>query len=147
MLRKTLLLVIALAGPALGEDGSLRQEKKAPPEPMKDPVLAAVLSAVLPGGGQFYNREHSKAVTTIVLSLGGLAVLGSTLDDDGEIPDDKAGLALGGTLVTLGTAIWSIRDAYVSAKRINMTRQSTRRIELVPSLVARAPGARLRVLF
>jgi TM2 domain-containing membrane protein YozV len=62
----------------------------------KNPALAAVLSAVIPGVGQFYNGDMKKGAVMLI----GAALLGA---------------ATAGVL-WLAMAIWSAIDAYQVAK-------------------------------
>jgi len=94
-------------------------------------ALAGVLSAVLPGLGQFYNRQWGKGLGFLIgVSLGFLvflsratAILGSTdlaqVQQSAASPTPPEGLgqlSLLGLLI-IGIAIWSIVDAVRSAKR------------------------------
>jgi len=78
---------------------------------MKPKVAAAILSAIVPGAGQLYNRHWIKAVAFLA------AVIGLS---SGIHPDDLIeGRGLAATLVILllltAVAIWSVVDAYRSA--------------------------------
>ena len=79
-------------GPGTMRDGQRTQVVDRPRVTGKNPILAAVLSALIVGVGQFYNGDIKKGA---VMLLGAL-VLGAA----------TAGLAW------LGLAIWSAWDAY-----------------------------------
>ncbi|MDR2773171.1 MAG: hypothetical protein LBC19_00260 [Tannerella sp.] len=89
----------------------------APAYRRKSPFLAWFLSWVYPGIGQFYNGSIGKGITMTALATGGLGCLYAGAEDidnggDGEL----VGL---GALVVVGTALWSMIDAPISAARIN----------------------------
>ena len=81
---------------------------------MKRNVMAAVLSSILPGAGQFYNRQWLKGIGFLVPVL----VLSSFIRPEKLIldPSPTALLAL---IILLGLAIWSVMDAYRSDKPIS----------------------------
>lgn len=90
----------------------------------KDPALAGILSAFLPGGGQFYNGQAGKGL----LMLGGTAAAVTVALTAGLDTDDddfySGGTGLNGAFwAGLGVAaaiqIWSILDAVGSAERYN----------------------------
>jgi TM2 domain-containing membrane protein YozV len=81
--------------PPPSEQGTMRERR--PPATRsnptgKNPVLAAVLSAVIPGVGQFYNGDMKKGAVMLIVAV----LLGPP----------TAGV------VWLGMAIWSAIDAY-----------------------------------
>jgi len=86
----------------------------------KNPVLAAVLSGLLPGLGQFYIRDWSKGVGFLV----GILILDGVLGVSAEIlkvfqgiqPENPGGFLVR-SLVVLGFALWSVVDAFRGAKR------------------------------
>jgi len=90
----------------------------------RNAVLAAFLSAVFPGLGQFYNRQWAKGagflVTLVILAI---VLLGSvdpqTLIDAARTgaPAENAGTLLLLSVLILALALWSIVDAARSAKR------------------------------
>ncbi len=75
----------------------------------REPILAGVMSFFIPGLGQFYNGENSKATKHLLFGLGGY-VLG------GVLAPFTFGL---GTLLPLAVCIWSSLDAYRTANTIN----------------------------
>jgi len=97
----------------------------------RNAALAALLSAVLPGLGQFYNRQWGKGLGFLLGVLLGFlaflsqagALLGST--DLAQIqqsaaagnPPENLGQLLILSVLILGVALWSIVDAARSAKR------------------------------
>ena len=102
----------------------------------KDPLIAFILSAAVPGGGQFYNEQPQKAVIPIggLVTFIGLWYLafedgdGLTSDPphyilryDPDVDDDDY-LAAVGLLVFLGTQTYGALDAIISANKINRQR-------------------------
>jgi len=85
---------------------------------MKRPMLAAVLSGILPGAGQIYNRSWGKGIGFLasVLLVSGLLrrkVLLAGGSVMGLLPNDlETWLA---QLLLMGVAIWSVMDAYRTA--------------------------------
>lgn len=99
----------------------------------KNPWLAFGLSALITGGGQFYNGQHTKGVAQlggVVLGFGLMlpGSFGAIEDDDENIygdwvdPDDD-GITAFGALLLLGSSLWSMIDAPISANRINRQSQ------------------------
>lgn len=86
----------------------------------KSPVLAAVLSGVLPGLGQFYNREWVKGAGFLV----GFLILDGALGVSADlvkfffqgVPPENTGGFLVRSLVVLALALWSILEAVRSAR-------------------------------
>ncbi len=91
------------------------------------PALAALLSALLPGLGQFYNRQWRKGGGFLLgfLILAG-ALLGSVdpqaLEQSAAsgVPVDNIGQLAILMLLFLALAVWSIVDAARSAKRSHL---------------------------
>ncbi|MBI4400569.1 MAG: hypothetical protein HY581_02915 [Nitrospirae bacterium] len=93
-------------------------------ETKRSPGVAALLSAVLPGLGQFYNRQWGKGLGFL---LGVLLLLGALLSmADLEklrqsaaagAPPENIGLLFLLILLLFALLIWSIVDAARSAKR------------------------------
>jgi hypothetical protein len=90
------------------------------------PKLAALLSAVLPGLGQFYNRQWTKGTSFLVATLVADAVLGVTSETITMFQSSFLGVS--GTNVNIGgfvlrmvplaaIATWSITDAARTARR------------------------------
>jgi hypothetical protein len=71
-------------------------------------VVAAVLSAIVPGAGQFYNRHWIKGVAFLVAVFG----LFSAIHPDEVIEGRGLVATLVVLLLLLAVAIWSIVDAY-----------------------------------
>jgi hypothetical protein len=90
----------------------------------KNPWIAGILSGVLPGLGQFYNRQWLKGVGFL---LGTLVVDGVLGVSAGMIkffqsgaPPENTGQFLFGSLNVLALVIWSITDAARTAERAQM---------------------------
>jgi TM2 domain-containing membrane protein YozV len=85
---------------------------------MKNPRAAAVLSAIFPGLGQFYNRHWLKGggFLAAAVILSGLA--NDQFSIESLVAGDTSGLSKvqGLLLIFLAVQIWSMVDAYRSAK-------------------------------
>jgi hypothetical protein len=93
-------------------------EPGAPP-PRRSPLLAVVLSGLFPGLGQLYNREPLKG---LLFGIGGVVTaVGpfSPLDVNIDLDNPAAGMrnALLASLPFLIIALWSVVDAYRTARR------------------------------
>ncbi len=90
----------------------------------KNPWVAGILSGVLPGLGQFYNRQLGKGVGFLVgfLVLAGVLVSGIDLHmleqamASGVQPENLS-LLLAVEVLMLILVLWSITDAARTAKR------------------------------
>src|SRR5881409_3655465 len=87
----------------------------------KNPWIGGILSGVLPGLGQFYNRQWFKGVGFLLGSLIVDGVLGVTAGmfkffQSGGPPENTGQFLLGSVMV-LGIVIWSITDAARTAGR------------------------------
>jgi len=78
---------------------------------VKRNVIAAALSGILPGLGQFYNRQWLKGIGFLVSVL----VLSAFIRPEMLLPEQSP-TALLTFVVLLGLAIWSVVDAYRSDK-------------------------------
>ena len=81
------------------------------------------LYPIFPGWGQFYNGQQDKGIGFLMLSLGGIFTMSSAFDDD---PPDNVTAATGASII-IGSYIWSVIDANLSAKKINQS--SNQKIE------------------
>src|SRR5205823_7680293 len=83
----------------------------------KNPWVAGILSGVLPGLGQFYNRQWLKGVGFLLGTMVVDAVLGVTAGMikffQSGAPPENTGLFLFGSVMVLGIVIWSITDAEI----------------------------------
>jgi hypothetical protein len=85
----------------------------------RSPTIAVVLSGAFPGLGQLYNHEKMKAL----LFAAGAAVTGfgpfSPMDVDIDPGDPMVGMrkVLLTSLPFMAIALWSVIDAYRTAKR------------------------------
>lgn len=92
---------------------------------VKNPWIAFGLSALITGGGQYYNGQYGKGTIQFVAASVGFGVFYAALEDDYKLfgetidPDEDNDAGAIGALVFLGSAIWSMIDAPVSANRIN----------------------------
>ena len=87
----------------------------------KNPWIAGILSGILPGLGQFYNRQWLKGVGFLLGTLIVDGVLGVTAGMvkffQSGAPPENTGQFLFGSLIVLVIVIWSITDAARTAKR------------------------------
>lgn len=83
----------------------------------KNPWLAFVLSFVITGTGQFYNGENKKGVVMLAGAVTGFGMIVSQIEND-AIPEDN-GVVTAGAILALGSGLWSMIDAPLSANRIN----------------------------
>src|SRR6266852_1089289 len=91
---------------------------------VKNPWVAGILSGVLPGLGQFYNRQWLKGVGFLLGTLIVDGVLGVTAGmikffQSGALPENT-GQFLFGSVIVLVIVIWSITDAARTAQRSQM---------------------------
>ena len=96
----------------------------------KNPWLAFGLSALVTGGGQFYNGQHNKGVAQLGGVILGIGLMVSGIEDDyenryGDLvdPDDDDGKVAFGLLLWFGSSLWSMIDAPISANSINQQSQ------------------------
>ena len=90
----------------------------------RNPWMAGLLSSVLPGLGQFYNRQLGKGAGFLLafLVLAGLLIGGVDLKEldqalaSGTVPDN-IGTLLILELLILGLLVWSIADAARTARK------------------------------
>jgi hypothetical protein len=85
---------------------------------MRSPRIALILSAIFPGLGQFYNRHWFKGLGFFVGSgmLSGIVGESVSIEDLATGNVSGAGQALGLLLALLGLLVWSMVDAYRSAR-------------------------------
>jgi arabinogalactan oligomer/maltooligosaccharide transport system permease protein len=89
--------------------------------------MAGILSALLPGLGQLYNRQWAKGVAFLAATAMLVAVFVNaiglqqleTISQTGIIPSDTSGslLLISSLLLGIAVAVWSIADAARFAKR------------------------------
>ena len=97
----------------------------------KDPAVAALLSALIPGVGQYYNGDVTKGVIMNALYLGGWAVYFAAGYSEEWESDDYYWASYGyyyeeetpwlyvGLGMVVGTWVWSMIDAGISASDYN----------------------------
>jgi len=97
----------------------------------KDPAVAVLLSALIPGVGQYYNGDMTKGVIMNVLYFGGWALYFAAGYEDVWVEDDYYWASYGyyyeeetawlyvGLGMAVGTWVWSMIDAGVSASEYN----------------------------
>ena len=92
--------------------------------PRKSPILAGILSGIMPGLGQFYNRQWIKGAGFLAGLLVLTVALGRVADEEQleraattGVPLDNPGPILLLLLLLLALVIWSVVDAVRTAKR------------------------------
>ena len=90
----------------------------------KSPMIAGILSGILPGLGQFYCRQWGKGAGFLVGAIAldaGFGVSSGMLEllqsFGAPVASDTLGKLLLGSLLFLAVAAWSIVDAVRTAKR------------------------------
>jgi hypothetical protein len=90
----------------------------------KNPTLAAVLSGVVPGLGQFYCRQWGRGAGFLVGAIAidaGFGVSSGMLEllqsFGTPVPPDVPGTLLLGMFLFLAVAVWSIIDAVRTARK------------------------------
>ena len=110
----------------------------------KNPWLAFVLSFVITGTGQFYNGENKKGVVMLAGAVTGFGMIVSQIEND-AIPEDN-GVVTAGAILALGSGLWSMIDAPMSANRINREmRQAS--FHITPVVTGDLVAANLTVTF
>lgn len=85
----------------------------------KSPGTAMGLSFLVTGLGQFYNGESSKGVLHLVVGAVAAGTMLAGVEDCYAYDDFDCSTFTIGALGVVGTKIWTMWDAYDSAKRIN----------------------------
>lgn len=101
------------------KEAPVTSEAPKPTKSRKEPVLACVLSFLLPGLGQFYNGEAAKGAIMLGAGLCGMALMMSSISDElwtSRQSNEKGTLGL---MIFVGAWVWSIVDAPISASKIN----------------------------
>ena len=90
----------------------------------RNPWVAALFSGLLPGLGQFYNRQPGKGVgfllgvvIPIVVLLGSINLEALQRTAESGTPPDNIWLLFGLVMLSLAIAVWSIADAVRTAKK------------------------------
>ena len=111
------------------EEGFIKAEEK-------KPWLASGLSFMIPGAGQFYNDQYEKGLPQLGVAVAGAGLVWWGLRDNWETHDSYEGQSslnplqwvdqdgddwtvFIGAPLWLGSAMWSVIDANLSANRIN----------------------------
>lgn len=87
----------------------------------KSPTVAFLLSFVLTGAGQYYNGDVTKGVTQELLVIGGY-VLAFTAGIEYNRNNEITHWFYTGFGIVIGSHIWSMIDAPLSANKINKRR-------------------------
>ncbi|MBM4121580.1 MAG: hypothetical protein FJ249_03180 [Nitrospira sp.] len=95
-------------------------------KPEKSPVLAGILSGLMPGLGQFYCRQWKRGAAFLVGALVADGALGASVGmfklmqaSLSGTPADDAGSILLRSIPLLAVALWSVVDAVRTAKRFS----------------------------
>ena len=81
-----------------------------------NPHTARGLSCLIPGFGQFYNKESGKGFAHLIIHTFGLLLMFTTVETD----DDSRSMSGVGVLVILSNWIVSMTDAYSTAHNRNI---------------------------
>jgi TM2 domain-containing membrane protein YozV len=105
---------------------------------VKSPTTAFLLSLVLPGGGQYYNGQYTKgAIMTGTAVAGVVLILAAGYEDIFVYSPDYYWASYGywttesttwltvGTVLVVGSSIWSMIDAPITANKINERNNAT----------------------
>jgi TM2 domain-containing membrane protein YozV len=79
---------------------------------MKRELLAASLSALLPGAGQLFNRHWLKGVGF----LAAVMIVSAVMRRGEHLAGTMSGIGWLLLLILFGVVVWSVADAYRSAK-------------------------------
>lgn len=101
----------------------------------KNPWLALGLSTVITGAGQVYNEQIEKGVIMFAGGAAGYLILFA-----GDSPG--SGRAYAGWTLLLGTKLWSMIDAPMTANRINR-QTGAASLQIIPLVTPGFAGARL----
>ena len=104
MLRMALISIL-LAAPLMADD----QKKIALVAP-KSKAVAVGLEIVVPILGHGYAGNAKKGILPALVTLGGYIVFATTLDDNGEIKEDKKGDAAIGAVVALTGRAYALKQ-------------------------------------
>ena len=87
--------------------------------PRRRPMVAVFLSGLFPGLGQLYNRQGRKAALFAIAGIVTAFGPWNPLDVDIDLANPAAGLrnVLWASMPFLAVALWSVVDAYRTAKR------------------------------
>lgn len=118
----------------------------------RNPWIAFAMSAVITGGGQFYNKQYFKGVAQFSLSAVGLGLLLADTGDDTEPlgtddPEDRGTRDAIGAAMFLGGALWSMIDAPISANAINRKLSESASFRVAPMVRHDRIGAQLTLSF
>ena len=88
------------------------------PVSSRSPALSALLSAVFPGLGQFYNRHWWKGVGFLAATLLLMQFAAGSFSLDAILSGEAVDLrpVLGSLIVLAAVALWSVVDAYRRAR-------------------------------
>lgn len=121
----------------------------------KNPILAATMSVLIPGLGQFYNEDYDEGISNFILFAVGVLFVRAGAEDDIyfqnlgrlDVDDDD-------WKTCLGAGLWahaildSAEDAYTSAKQSNERNQVRTRLRVSPAIASQKYiGAKLTFSF
>ena len=89
----------------------------------RDPGVAFILSFFVSGTGQFYNGQPGKGAAMLGTSLLGVILYASGTKSEevggGYTTQKSAGTAFTGVALIIGSGLWSMIDAPISAGKLN----------------------------
>ncbi len=101
----------------------------------REPVLAGVLSGLIPGTGQLYNQQTVKGVIFLGVFVGGSILALSDLNSDYVYEDSGTSTkATIGAVIVFGIWLTAIIDGVISAKKINERYGLSMDLRQIPTL-------------
>ena len=125
--------------PVLAEAPQMTPKPAFPAAP-KSKAVAVGLEIVVPILGHGYAGDAKKGILPALVTLGGYVAIATTLDDDGEIKEDKEATAGLGALAVIGGRVWAL----VQVSR--MVEAHNKRLSVKPMEKGRL-GAKLALSF
>lgn len=121
--------VFRVVSPELGLAGATLQAVD-----RKDPLVAGILSWLIPGLGSFYAGNSGHGVRHLVIAVGGYALLVAGAASDDCLYGDSCGLLYAGAGVIVVNAVWGIVTAVGDANAHNRGAGAARPGRVVGSL-------------
>ncbi|MCA6075637.1 DUF5683 domain-containing protein [Fulvivirga sedimenti] len=101
----------------------------------REPVLAGILSALIPGAGQLYNQQTVKGVIFMGVFVGSAIMVLSDYNYDSIYNESGSSTtAVVGGVIMFGIWVTAIVDGVISAKKINQKYGLSLEFRQIPSL-------------
>ncbi len=139
----------------VSEIAAIKKEPQRTAAKKRSPVLAAAMSVLIPGLGQFYNGEYEEGAIHFAFFAVGVLFLRAGVEDDIylgslgrlDVDDDDWKTGIGASMWA-GTIVDSAYDAYTSAERFNRLNKRHVCLRFTPIMASRKHiGARLSFTF